>query len=64
LKKEEVEKLVSLRQLLVEKFSKLRDYKSNTNAIMKEFDHAQILHKTIVEIDGLLKDYVSFSDKK
>ena len=36
MKKEEIEILVSLRQKTLSKFNKLRDYKNNTNAIMKE----------------------------
>ena len=64
MKKEEVEILVSLRQKILEKFNRLRDYKSNKNAIMKEFDHAKVLHETIVELDSVLKTHVSFSDKK
>ena len=64
MKKEEIEVLVNLRQNLVNYFSKLKDYKNNKNAIMRERDHAKILHETIVEIDKVLKDHVNFSDKK
>ena len=64
MKKEEIEILVNLRQKTLEKFSRLRDYKNNTNAIMKEIDHARALHEVIVEIDKALKDHVNFSDKK
>ena len=63
MKKEELEILVNLRQRILEKFNKLRDYKNNTNAIMKEFDHAIVLHDTIVELDKILKEHVNFSDK-
>ena len=64
MKKEEIEILVNLRQKTIEKFSRLRDYKSNTNAIMKEIEHARALHDVIVEIDKVLKEHVNFSDKK
>ena len=63
MKKEEIKILVDLRQEILSNFNKLRDYKNNTNAIMKEIDHARVLSKTIVEIDKVLKDYVNFSDK-
>ena len=64
MKKEEVEILVNLRQKTLNQFNRLRDYKNNTNAIMKEIDHARALHDVIVEIDKALKDHVNFSDKK
>ena len=64
MKKEEIEVLVNLRQKTLEKFNRLRDYKNNTNAIMKEIDHAKALHEVIVEIDKVLKEHVNFSDKK
>ena len=64
MKKEEIEILLKLRSQTIEKFNKLKDYKNNTNAIMREVDHARALHEVIVEIDKALKDHVSFSDKK
>ena len=64
MKKEEINVLVNLRQKTLEKFSRLRDYKNNPNAIMKELDHAKSLHEIIVEIDKVLKEHVNFSDKK
>ena len=62
--KEEIEILVNLRQKSLQKFLKLKDYKNNKNAIMKELDHAIALEDTIIEIDKVLKNYVNFSDKK
>ena len=56
--------LVDLRQDLLLKFNRLKDYKNNTNAIMKEVEHAKILHETIQKIDSILKGHVNFSDKK
>ena len=64
MKKEEIQTLVNIRQKTLERFNRLRDYKNNTNAIMKEIEHARALHEVIVEIDKALKDYVNFSDKK
>jgi len=64
MKKEEIEVLVNLRQKTLARFSRLRDYKNNTNAIMKEIEHAKALHEVIVEIDKVLKEHVNFSDKK
>lgn len=64
MKKEEIEILVNLRQKTLEKFNRLRDYKNNPNAIMKELDYAKSLHEMIVEIDKALKGHVNFSDKK
>jgi hypothetical protein len=64
MKKEEIEILVNLRQKTLEKFSRLRDYKNNKNAIMKEINHAKALHEVIVEIDKVLKEHVTFTDKK
>ena len=57
---EEVKELVALRQFLIEKFERVKDYRQNKNAIMREWDHAEILHATVVKIDMLLKEYVNF----
>ena len=64
MKKEDIESLVNLRQILIQKFTRLRDYKNNPNAIMKEVDHAKLIHETITRLDKVLKEYVTFSDKK
>jgi len=64
MEKNEIKKLVDLRVKLITEFSKLRDYKNNPNAIMKEVDYARSLHNTIQNIDELLKEHVNFSDKK
>tara|TARA_Y100001937_G_scaffold125025_1_gene190911 strand:+ start:610 stop:795 length:186 start_codon:yes stop_codon:yes gene_type:complete len=61
MKEIEINKLVELRTVLINKFSSLKDYKGNKNAIMRERDHAMVLHETIVKIDDVLKDYVKFS---
>ena len=58
---EDVKKLCNVRKTLVLQYEKLRDYKTNQNALMKEIDHAKWVHNTIVEIDKVLKNYVNFS---
>jgi hypothetical protein len=58
--KEEIENLVDLRMKLVAKYSRLKDYRQNKNAIMREVEHAELLHETIVKLDGVLKEHVSF----
>ena len=63
MKKEEIEVLVNLRQKTLEKYKRLRDYKSNNNAIMKEVDHARVLHDVIKQLDRVLQGHVNFSDK-
>lgn len=60
---DDVKKIVILRQRLIEKFSKLRDYKNNKNAIMKEVEHAKTIHDVIAGLDNILGDHVNFSDK-
>jgi|GEM_PF-2994939 23S rRNA maturation mini-RNase III len=63
MEKEEVEYLVAMRSYLIEKFEKSTDYHQNKNAIMREVDHAEILHTTIVKLDEILKNYVNFEEK-
>jgi len=60
--KDTLQKLIDLRQSLVEKFSNLRDFRANKNAIMKEEIHARSLHAIIVSLDDILKGHVEFSD--
>lgn len=59
----EVKSLVALRTSLIKQFNKCKDYRSNKNAIMREMDHAKIVHETVVEIDKILKEYVKFDEK-
>ena len=56
----DVQSLIELRTQLIENFTRLRDYKNNKNAIMKEVDCARMLHDTIVAIDKILKEKVEF----
>ena len=58
--KEDLDKLLNLRKVLINDFQKLRDYKSNKNALIKEVDYAAKIHWTIVQIDNILKEHVSF----
>ena len=58
--KEDINSLVSLRTDLIKSFERLRDYKNNKNAIMKEIDHAKILHEAINRLDIVLRNHVEF----
>ena len=61
--KENIEKIINLRSKLINNFERLKDYKSNKNALMKEIDHAKAIHEVIVKLDDILRDHVKFSDK-
>ena len=60
MEKQDVTNLVQLRTDLIKEFEKLRDYKNNKNAIMKEVQHAKIIHATITRLDNILKKHVKF----
>ena len=62
--KNDINKLIILRTKLINDFDRLRDYKNNKNAIMKEVEHASLIHETIVALDSILGEHVEFSDKK
>jgi len=57
---EEIKALVELRTNLIKEFQRLRDYKNNQNAIMKEVDCARIIDRTVKEIDKILEGKVEF----
>jgi hypothetical protein len=57
----EVQKLIDIRAYLIEKYERCKDYRQNKNAIMREVDHAEIVHQTIVKIDSILKNHVKFN---
>ncbi len=57
---EEIKALVELRTNLIKEFQRLRDYKNNQNAIMKEVDCARIIYRTVKEIDKILEGKVEF----
>jgi len=59
--KKELQELVNLRMQLIGEFKKLKDYKSNKNAIMRELDHVKLIEATIVKIDAILSGHVTFS---
>mgnify|MGYP003136903497 CR=1 FL=1 len=61
MKKEDLNKILELRKELIDHYRTLRDYKSNKNALIKEVDHAERVHRTIVKLDDILRDYVNFS---
>lgn len=58
--KELLQSVVDLRQRLVFEFSKMKDYKQNKNALVKEQDYAEHLHSIVVEIDEMLQGKVDF----
>jgi hypothetical protein len=59
--KNNLDKIVRLRANLIGRYDKLRDYKNNNGALMKEVDHAKLLHAIIVELDNILSEHVKFA---
>lgn len=57
----DINKLLELRKALVLEFESYKDYKSNKNAIMKEWDHVVSLERTIKKLDDFLSKFVKFS---
>ena len=58
----EIESLVRLRSLLIEKYGKLnKDLASPQTAMMKSSEAADIIEHTVNKLDELLKPYVNFS---
>ena len=57
---DDLNKILAIRKDLVLEFEKFKSYKSDKNAIMKEFDHILLLEKTIKKIDAFLVKYVEF----
>jgi len=62
--KNDIQSLIEIRQKIIKDFNSLRDYKNNPNAIMKEVDCARMIHESVVLIDKMLKEHVTFEDKK
>lgn len=60
MEKQDIQTIITLRSKLIAEYAKLRDYKNNKNAIMKEVDCARILDFAIREIDSLLAGKVEF----
>ena len=58
MEKQEVASLVQLRTELIKEFEKLRDYKNNKNAVMKEMDHAKLVHTMINRLDIIFNNFV------
>jgi len=61
--RKDLNKILALRNFLIDSHKSCRDYKNNKNAIMREIEHVQVLEKSIKGIDDFLKKYVEF-DKK
>ena len=61
MEKTDIDKIINLRQFLINKYERLRDYKMNENALMKEVDHARAVHEAITMVDDILRDHVNFS---
>ena len=59
--KETIDKIIQLRAELIQEYERTKDYKMNKNALMKEVDHARIIHETITKIDKILGNHVNFS---
>ncbi len=57
----DLDKVLELRKDLVLEFEKFRAYKSDKNAIMKEWEHVQTLGRTIKKLDSFLSKYVQFN---
>ena len=58
---EEIQKLVELRTMLLQDFSKFKDWKGNRNAIMREVEHVEVISEAIKQIDVILSGHVTFS---
>jgi len=59
--KKDLEKLINIRAALITKHSRLRDYKNNKNAIMKEIEHVVLIENVIKDLDVFLKKFVEFN---
>ena len=59
---DKIKELVDLRTTLVGRYDRLKDYRQNKNAIMREMIHAELLHETIVKLDNILKGHVQFKE--
>ena len=60
MKKEDVLLIAELRKNVVLSFERLRDYKTNPQALMKEVDHARKMHDIILALDNILKRHAQF----
>ena len=59
---DDIQKLVAIRTGLINEFNRLNEYQRDRNAIMKQVDHAELIHSTIKKIDEVLKAHVNFSE--
>ncbi len=60
---ETLNKIVAIRNALINEHGRKRDYRNNKNALMKEIDHVAFIEKVIKQIDALLSEQrnVNFS---
>ena len=61
LAKKDLEVLINIRAELIKSHGRLRDYKNNKNAIMKEVEHVILIENVIKDLDHFLKKFVQFS---
>ena len=61
LTQDDLNKILELRKDLVLEFEKFKSYRSDKNAIMKEWEHVQTIGRTIQKLDNFLSKYVQFS---
>ena len=61
LNQNDLDQILELRKELVLEFERYMSYRSDKNAIMKEWDHVQTIGKTIKKLDSFLSKYVQFS---
>ena len=61
LTQDDLNKILELRKELVLEFERYKSYRSDKNAIMKEWDHVQTVGRTIKKLDDFLSKYVQFS---
>ena len=61
MEKSELEKLVSLRMWLVEKYQSLEGGDSAANSQMRQAECAQMLEKAVRDLDSVLSNHVLFA---
>jgi len=64
MEKEEIEKLIDLRQLMIEHYAKLNGGANPGTAVMLQRDVARLIEVSIRKIDGMLKNYVEIKKEQ
>ena len=59
---DDLTKIINLRAVLIKEFTRLNEYKRDSNAIMKQVEHASVLNDTIQTLDDILRPHVTFSN--